>query len=73
MGSNLGVSMDPLEMVVLLVASFLVVGGMGVVAWRELATHPERRKVGRVRDVVEVLLPVVGVVVLVAVTWATLM
>lgn len=62
--------MDSLDIAVLVFASLLIVGGMGVVAWRELATHPERRKVGRVRDVIEVLLPVVGIVVLVAFTWA---
>lgn len=62
--------MDSLEIVVLLFGSILIVGGMGVVAWRELATHPERRKVGKARDVIEVLLPVIGIVVLVAVTWA---
>lgn len=64
--------MDSLAIVVLLFGSLLVLGGIGVVAWRELVTHPERRKVGRVRDVVEVLLPVVGIVLLVAFTWAAL-
>lgn len=62
--------MASLAIIVLLFGSLLILGGIGVVAWRELGTHPERRKVGRVRNVVEVLLPVVGILVLVAVTWA---
>jgi hypothetical protein len=62
--------MEPLGVVALVFGTLLIVGGMGVVVWRELVTHPERRLVGRPRDVIEVLLPVVGVVVLVAITWA---
>ena len=42
---------------------------MGVVVVRELFTHPERRLVGPVRDVVEVLLPLAGAAVLVAAVW----
>ena len=41
--------MAPLAIIVLLFGSLLILGGIGVVAWRELGTHPERRKVGRVR------------------------
>ncbi|MEA2058317.1 MAG: hypothetical protein U9O63_06325 [Actinomycetota bacterium] len=62
--------MEPLGVVALVFGTLLIVGGMGVVAWRELATHPERRLVGRLRDVIEVLLPVIGIVILVAITWA---
>ena len=62
--------MEPLGVAALVFGTLLIVGGMGVVAWRELATHPERRRVGRLRNILEVLLPVVGVVILVAITWA---
>lgn len=62
--------MEPLGVAALVFGTLLIVGGMGVVAWRELATHPERRLVGHLRNVLEVLLPVVGIVILVAITWA---
>jgi hypothetical protein len=62
--------MEPLGVVALVFGTLLIIGGMGVVVWRELATHPERRLVGRFRDVIEVLLPVVGIVILVVITWA---
>ena len=62
--------MEPLGVAALVFGTLLIVGGMGMVAWRELATHPERRLVGRLRNVLEVLLPVVGIVILVAITWA---
>jgi hypothetical protein len=62
--------MEPLGVAALVFGTLLIVGGMGVVAWRELATNPERRLVGPLRNVLEVLLPVVGIVILVAITWA---
>ena len=62
--------MEPLGVAALVFGTLLIVGGMGMVAWRELATHPERRLVGRLRNALEVLLPVVGIVILVAITWA---
>ena len=58
-----------IESVTLIVASVLVVGGMVVIVARELGTHPERRLVGRARDAVEVLLPLIGAVVLVIAVW----
>lgn len=65
-------TMGSFAIIVLLFGSLLILGGIAVVAWRELATHPERRQVGRVRNVVEVLLPVIGIVVLVWAAWAVL-
>ena len=61
--------MSSVDLVAVVVGSVLLLGGMGVVVVRELFTHPERRLVGPVRDVVEVLLPLAGAAVLVAAVW----
>jgi protoheme IX farnesyltransferase len=63
-----GVS-DVIDQAVLIVASILVVGGLTAIVAREFGTHPERRLVGRVRNAVEVMLPLVGAAVLVIVVW----
>lgn len=63
--------MSTVDLVALVVGSVLVLGGLGAIAGRELVTHPERRLVGPVRNLVEVLLPFAGAVVLVAAVWAS--
>lgn len=55
---------------VLIVATVLVGLGLALVLWRELVGAAERRLVGPVRDVVEVLLPVVATLALVWWVWA---
>lgn len=60
--------MDTLEIALLVTATVVVFGGMGVIVYRELAS-PKRRLVSRGRDLVEVLLPMAGVVVLVTAVW----
>ena len=57
------------DFLMVLVGSVLMIGGLIAIVARELATHPERRLVGPVRDVIEVLLPLVGAVVLVVSVW----
>ena len=55
---------------VVAVASAFVVAGLVAIGGRELGGHPERRLVGRVRDTVEVLLPLmVGTAIVISV-WA---
>jgi protoheme IX farnesyltransferase len=66
---EVGVS-NLIDEIMLVVASIFVVGGLTAIVAREFGTHPERRLVGRARDAVEVLLPLVGAVVLVIVVWA---
>jgi len=61
--------MDTLDLVAVIVGSVLLLGGLGAVVVRELWSHPERRLVGRARDAVEVLLPMLGAVLLVAAVW----
>ena len=53
----------------LIIGTILVGVGLGLILWRELASAADRRKVGVVRDVVEVLLPVVATVALVVWVW----
>lgn len=52
-------------------ASASVVIGLGLVLilWRELAAAGERRRAGPVRDLFEVLLPIVATVALVVWVW----
>jgi hypothetical protein len=61
--------MDTLDLVAVILGSVLLLGGLGAVVVRELWSHPERRLVGRARDTVEVLLPLLGAIVLVAAVW----
>ena len=53
----------------LIVGTVLVGLGLLLILWRELGNAAERRKVGPVRDTVEVLLPIVATVALVAWIW----
>jgi hypothetical protein len=62
--------MDSLETAVLIVATVGVVGGAAFVLHREL-TAPGRRRVGIVRDVIEVVLPIVGLLALVTLVWSS--
>jgi hypothetical protein len=61
---------DALAKIVLISASLLIVLGMVAVLWRELSSQRQRGVHHRGRDVVEVLLPVVGGVGLVVLVWA---
>ena len=63
--------MSTVDLVAVVVGSVLLVGGMAAIAARELLTHPERRLVGPVRDVVEVVLPLVGAVAIVVAVWVS--
>jgi hypothetical protein len=54
---------------VLVVATGLVGLGLGLILWRELAGADVRRRVGPLRDTVEVLLPVVATVALLIWAW----
>lgn len=52
------------------IAATAVTGlGLVLILWRELAAAGERRRVGPVRDVFEVLLPIVATVALVVWVW----
>jgi hypothetical protein len=61
--------MSTVDLVAVVLGSVLLLGGMAAIATRELVTHPERRLVGPVRNVVEVLLPLAGAVALVIAVW----
>ncbi len=54
----------------LVLGTLIVAAGLVMILWRELGGAAERRKVGPVRDTVEVLLPVVATIALVAWVWA---
>ena len=62
-------TMDSARITVLVVATILTLGGGVFVAYREL-TAPNRRRVGVVRDVVEVMVPVVGLLGLIVTVWS---
>lgn len=55
----------------LLAATVLVGLGLALVLWRELASAGERRRVGPVRDVIEVLLPVAATLALLLWVWVS--
>lgn len=61
--------MDGPQTTVLVLASAGIVGGAILIVRREL-TAPGRRKVGPVRDVVEVLAPIAGLLLLLIAAWA---
>ena len=63
--------MEAHEIALLVVVTLVILGGGGVIAYRELVTHPERRLVSRPRDTIEVLLPLAGLVLLLAAIWLT--
>ena len=54
---------------VLIVGTLLVGVGLLLILWRELGGAAERRRVGRLRDTFEVMLPVVATVALVVWVW----
>jgi hypothetical protein len=52
------------------VAGTVVTGvGLALILWRELGGAAQRRRLGRVRDTVEVLLPAVAAVALLIWVW----
>jgi hypothetical protein len=57
------------ETAVLIVATILIGLGLSMICWRELSAGGARRKVGRVRNLIEVLLPIVAAVALVVWVW----
>jgi hypothetical protein len=54
---------------VLVIATVVIGLGLALILWRELAAAGQRRKVGAVRDSVEVLLPIAATVALVVWAW----
>jgi hypothetical protein len=54
---------------VLILGTVLVAIGLLLILWRELGGAAERRRVGKVRDTFEVLLPIVATIVLVVAVW----
>jgi hypothetical protein len=60
---------DGWRTVVLMIGTILVAAGLVGVLWREFGSR-QRRVVGRVRDAVEVTLPVAGGVALLVWLWA---
>lgn len=67
-----GVLMDIVDTIAVVVGSVLLVSSLIVVVVRELWTHPERRLGGRGRDTVEVLLPALAALALVAAVWISI-
>ena len=63
--------MDSLQTTVLVVATVILLGGGAFIGYREL-TAPDRRRVGPVRDVVEVALPLAALLALVIAAWVVL-
>ncbi|MGD2050920.1 MAG: hypothetical protein PVI35_00470 [Acidimicrobiia bacterium] len=61
--------MDGWRTVVLAIGTVLVSAGLVGVLWREFGSR-QRRIVGRVRDAVEVVLPVAGGIALLVWLWA---
>ena len=59
-----------MEDVVRVVATMVVGLGLVLILWRELAGAAARRRVGAVRDVIEVVLPVAATVALLLWVWA---
>lgn len=56
---------------ILIVGTVLVGLGLALVLWRELAGAGVRRRVGPVRDVIEVLLPVAATLALLLWVWVS--
>ena len=63
--------MDSLQTIVLVIASVVLLGGGALIGYREL-TAPDRRRVGPIRDVIEVLLPLAALLALVIAAWIVL-
>lgn len=55
----------------LIVGTVVVVIGLALITWRELAAAEDRRKVGPLRDTAEVLLPVVATIALLWWVWVS--
>jgi hypothetical protein len=55
----------------LIVGTVLAGVGLVMILWRELTSAAERRKVGPVRDTLEVLLPVIASIALVVWVWVS--
>lgn len=55
--------------VVRIIATAVVGLGLAMILWRELVGAKERRKVGAVQDVIEVMLPVAATIALVVWVW----
>ena len=55
----------------LIAGTVIVVLGLVLIMWRELAGAADRRKVGAVRDTAEVLLPVIATLALVWWVWVS--
>lgn len=58
-----------MEDAVRLIATVIVGLGLAMILWREFSASEARRKAGPFRDAIEVLLPVVATVVLLAWVW----
>jgi hypothetical protein len=54
---------------VLLAATAVIGIGLSLILWRELAAAGDRRRVGPVRDTLEVLLPILATVALLIWAW----
>lgn len=63
--------MDSLQTTVLVIASIILLGGGALIGYREL-TAPDRRRVGPIRDVIEVALPLLALFALVIGAWVVL-
>lgn len=55
--------------VTLVIATVVVGLGLVMIVWRELADAEERRRVGPLRDMAEVFLPIVATVALLVWVW----
>ncbi|HEX9855003.1 MAG TPA: hypothetical protein VGC47_06795 [Acidimicrobiia bacterium] len=63
--------MTAAQIVVLVVGTLLSLAGVAIVLRRELASSEVRRRVSAGRDLVELLLPALGLVLLVVLAWRT--
>lgn len=72
-GRHLGnlVAVTAAQIVVLVVGTLLSLAGVAIVLRRELASSEVRRRVSAGRDLVELLLPALGLVLLVVLAWRT--
>lgn len=61
--------MEAPRVVVLIAATILVIGGVAVIAVREYGSREQRRPERPGRDLVEIIVPAVGALVLVLLVW----
>ena len=59
------------QVLVLVVATIAVVGGLTTIAVREITAEPWRDQAPRIRQLLLVLLPVAGTAILVVALWST--